>query len=88
MAANIIRNNIRVKVDSAASAHYWRDQDSGCLDSIIKKLGAKVRLPNNTSIQAQYEDRLPHVPQLSYSKEGDSVVILKNCVTCLLGPLM
>ena len=53
------------KGDSAVSAHYWRAKDVSCLEEISTESGAQIRLPDNSTIQANSQGILPHLPELS-----------------------
>ena len=38
---------IIAKGDSAASVHYWREEEFNCLENIIDKKGTRVMLPDS-----------------------------------------
>ena len=38
------------KADSAASSHYWKDSDMGCLTNVEAYQGPAVTLPDNNQI--------------------------------------
>ena len=67
---------ITAKGDSAASGHYWRDEDAECLKNVKNQLGPQVTLPNNSSIQATKQGHLPL--DLSLSKKATSTAILPS----------
>ena len=44
--------SVIAKGDSAASGHYWRQEDVDCLTRLTNISGPSVTLPNNIVIQA------------------------------------
>ena len=50
---------VMAKGDSAASHHYWRDQDSHVLSTIRPSLGPSVLLPNGDKISSTKAGTLP-----------------------------
>ena len=67
---------ITAKGDGTASGHYWRDENAECLENVKNQLGPHVILPNNSSIQATKQGRLPL--DLSLSKKVTSAVVLPS----------
>ena len=57
---------IIAKGDSAATAHYWREQDIPCLNDIIFHLGSSLTLPNNEIITSNMQGQLSLLPSLSH----------------------
>ena len=53
------------KGDSAASSHYWRDQDKTVLNNIKNCIGPSVLLPNNELISSTSRGQLPLSSDLS-----------------------
>ena len=53
------------KGDSAASSHYWRDQDKTVLNNIKNCIGPSVLLPNNELISSTSRGQLPLSSELS-----------------------
>ena len=64
------------KGDSAASEHYWREEDIDCLQNVIYKKGPDMTLPDSSQINATYQVKLP-LPS-SLSKEASITVIISS----------
>ena len=64
------------KGDSTASGHYWREEDSDCLQNVIDKKGPGVTLPDSSQINATQQDNVPLTSSLS--KEASTAVILPS----------
>ena len=71
-----IKKFVTAKGDSAASAHYWREEDSACLTEIQTAPGPAVTLPNNTTIRATKQGNVPINALLS--SRAENVVILPS----------
>ena len=50
---------IYAKGDSAASHHYWREEDKQVIEKIEKHSGPSVLLPNNNTISVTSQGQLP-----------------------------
>ena len=77
---------IVTKGDSAASGHYWRQHDLDCLKNVRFKLGPNVKLPDNSTIQANQQGNLPLHASLT-SKASSTVILpsLKSASLISLG---
>jgi hypothetical protein len=85
-----ILNNIKAKADSGASHHYWRLQDCNTLSNIHNNpLGPKVRLPDNSTIQASHQGSINfNTTQLSdQARNAHILPNLKNASLISLGQL-
>ena len=71
-----IQKCVTAKGDSAASAHYWREEDIACLTEIQTAPGPAVTLPNNTTIRATKQGNIPINATLS--SRAKNVVILPS----------
>ena len=67
-------NIIWAKGDSAASKHYWREQDIECLNDIQSFNGPSVKLPNNAIINATSKGELPLPTILSKSARTANIL--------------
>ena len=56
---------VMAKGDSAASQHYWRQEDIECLHDIKKYTGPTVKLPNNETITSTSQGNLAISNKLS-----------------------
>ena len=70
----VVSPSIIAKDDSAASNHYWRQEDSECLEDVKKFAGPSLLLPNSTTIVANQRGQLPLSPELS--KRAQTAMIL------------
>ena len=68
--------SVIAKGDSAASGHYWQQEDVDCLTRLTNSPGPSVTLPNNTFIQADQQGTLPLSKTLSTNAR--SVVVLPS----------
>jgi hypothetical protein len=65
---------VMAKGDSAASHHYWREQDDHVLQDIKNCKGPAVLLPNGETIASTKKGRLPLSDNLS--NEATTAMIL------------
>ena len=56
---------IYAKCDSAASHHYWREEDKQILDNIEPHDGPSILLPDNSKISVTSQGQLPLAESLS-----------------------
>ena len=76
------------KADSAATNHYWRNQDLHCLSNIENYSGPSVTLPDNNQIAPAKQGLLP-LPQ-EFSKTActaTNLPSLKSASLLAAGPL-
>ena len=73
---------IMAKGDSAASSHYWRDQDKAVLDNVKNCMGPSVLLPNNERISSTSRGQLPLSSDLS--NEAKTAMILPKLTSSSL----
>ena len=64
------------KEDSAASGHYWREEDIYCLQNVIDQKGPDVTLLDSSQINAAQQGKLPLISSLS--KEATTLVVLPS----------
>ena len=77
---------IYAKGNIAASQHYWREEDSTCLNTILEKLGPSVLLPNAESIQSTSQGQLPLSTKLSYNENTATRLLqLKKALLISIG---
>ena len=62
------------KGDSAASSHYWREEDTDVLENIQPSNGPTVRLPDNTAITANRKAVLPLMDNLSEQAKKVNII--------------
>ena len=79
---------IYAKGDSAASHHYWREEDKQVLEKIEKHSGPSVLLPNNNTISVTSRGQLPLSEQLS-SRARNAMILpgLKSASLISIGQL-
>ena len=71
---NINLGTIIAKGDSAASHHYWRQQDKEVLSNLKNISGPSVLLPNGDKISSTEEGLIPLSPKLSTIASTDMVL--------------
>ena len=77
-----------VNGDSAASHHYWREEDASLLSNVMTKKGPSVQLPNNTTIAATKQGQLPLSKHISSTGSSAMVLLgLKSSSLMSLGQL-
>lgn len=72
------------KGDSAASAHYWRENDISCLTQIQTAPRLAVTLTNNTNIRANEQGTIPINASLSLCAKIVVVLLLKEWIINIL----
>ena len=76
------------KADSAATSHYWRNQDLHCLSNIEKYSGPSVTLPDNTQIAPARQGLLPLPKEFSKTAcTATNLPSLKSSSLLATGPL-
>ena len=76
------------KGDSAASHHYWRQEDSRVLSDIFEKPGPSVVIPNNSTIDVTHQGNLPLSNKLSPTARNAMILPgLKSVSLVLIGKL-
>ena len=63
--SSVVSPCIMAKGDSAASSHYWRQEDEMCLTDVEHFAGPSVLLPNRESIMANQRGQIALSPELS-----------------------
>ena len=63
--SSVVSPCVIAKGDSAASSHYWRQEDAQCLEKIQNFAGPSVLLPNRETITANQKGQLPLSSALS-----------------------
>ena len=76
------------KGDSAATSHYWRNEDTACLKNIRNVQGPSVTLPNNVAIASNRQGQLSLNSKLSLSAQKATILPnLKSSSLISLGQL-
>ena len=87
---NVI-NSLRkviVKCDSAASSHYWRDEDIDVLTQVKPYKGHRVTLPNNTQIAPAKKGLVPISNAFSdQARTATNLPALKSASLLAVAPL-
>ena len=81
-------NIIYAKGDSAASHHYWREEDKKVLDKIEPHAGPSILLPNNSTISVTSQGQLPLSESLSTQAKNAMILPgLKSASLISIGQL-
>ena len=62
------------KDNSAASHHYWREEDKIVLNNIIKINGPSVEMPNNAPLQSKQQGQVPLSAELSEAEKNAMIL--------------
>ena len=81
-------NYVYAKGDSAASDHYFREEDTDCLENIIETIGKSITLPDGSQIQANRKGLLLTSTSLStQTREAKILPNLKSASLISIGKL-
>ena len=79
---------VYAKGDSAASDHYFREEDEGCLQNVTKVSGNAITIPDGSTIQATKKGYLPLSTELSEkTREAKILPALKSASLISIGKL-